>query len=182
MTPRKGRTRVRRRGAVLRALAVAAAVVPFAAGASAPQERTWNGKHNIEAIRLEDVADEDRPPGVGGTKQGADARADEGEKPDDERREAVEFGAALSRLWDSIPAYSPVNAQSRLTSGFGWRAGPLSGRREFHGGVDLAAAQDASDQAVGAAGPTRGEAAGRALEGGAAGRACLLYTSPSPRD
>jgi murein DD-endopeptidase MepM/ murein hydrolase activator NlpD len=48
------------------------------------------------------------------------------------------FADELRRLWGAIPAYSPVGGRSWLTSGFGWRPSPFTGRREFHGGIDLA--------------------------------------------
>lgn len=56
------------------------------------------------------------------------------------RRETLEFTEKkVEKLVDkfsSIPSISPVR-NPRVTSGFGYRIHPISGRREFHKGIDL---------------------------------------------
>lgn len=42
------------------------------------------------------------------------------------------------RYWDSLPAIAPVDGEHWISSGFGWRRSPFSGKREFHSGIDLA--------------------------------------------
>jgi murein DD-endopeptidase MepM/ murein hydrolase activator NlpD len=93
---------------------------------------------NLETVSVDEVAPEERgqraddpaplpaqlPPALG-PEAGA-------------RGEAGELAEELRRMWRTIPEYSPVNGTSWLTSGFGWRASPFTGRREFHGGIDLA--------------------------------------------
>lgn len=93
------------------------------------------GFGDLEAVPLEEVAPSDRgaaaPTGAPGESVGAL-----------EVRDGIAaLAEALGGLWQSIPTYSPVGDSSRLTSGFGWRRSPLTGRREFHGGIDLAAAR-----------------------------------------
>jgi murein DD-endopeptidase MepM/ murein hydrolase activator NlpD len=100
----------------------------------------------VENVRPEEVADEDR-----------DARADAeasltprgplrpGAATDPSANDQlVGLAEELRRAWQAIPQYSPVNAESRLTSGFGWRRSPVDRRREFHGGIDLAAPRGTS--------------------------------------
>ncbi len=45
---------------------------------------------------------------------------------------------ALRRSWDRTPAISPVDGEHWISSGFGWRRSPFTGRREFHNGLDMA--------------------------------------------
>ncbi len=45
---------------------------------------------------------------------------------------------ALRRTWDRTPAISPVDGEHWISSGFGWRRSPFTGRREFHNGLDMA--------------------------------------------
>jgi murein DD-endopeptidase MepM/ murein hydrolase activator NlpD len=43
-----------------------------------------------------------------------------------------------ARAWDNTPSITPVALPNpRVTSGFGWRKDPITGRREFHAGVDI---------------------------------------------
>jgi murein DD-endopeptidase MepM/ murein hydrolase activator NlpD len=42
------------------------------------------------------------------------------------------------RLWDAIPSLTPVDGEHWVSSPFGWRRSPFSGKREFHSGVDFA--------------------------------------------
>ena len=55
---------------------------------------------------------------------------------------------------------SPLPSGARMTSPFGWRIHPITGRREFHKGVDLAAR-------IGT--PVRAAAAGRVIFAGRLG-------------
>lgn len=40
------------------------------------------------------------------------------------------------------PDIYPVNKESRLTSGYGYREDPFTGKRAFHGGIDLAVSEN----------------------------------------
>jgi len=40
--------------------------------------------------------------------------------------------------WDSVPAITPVNGEHWISSSFGWRKSPFTGKREFHAGIDMA--------------------------------------------
>lgn len=40
--------------------------------------------------------------------------------------------------WDAIPGVSPVDGEHWVSSGFGWRTSPFTGKREFHNGLDMA--------------------------------------------
>ncbi|MBI5014730.1 MAG: M23 family metallopeptidase [Deltaproteobacteria bacterium] len=115
-------------GFALAALVVAVHVSP----------NTARGVGNLEAVHLDEVAPDER-------EQRADDRAPAGgalppelTTEDGGRRDLGELAEELRQMWRTIPAYSPVNGTSWLTSGFGWRASPFTGRREFHGGIDLA--------------------------------------------
>lgn len=45
------------------------------------------------------------------------------------------------RHWDAIPSLTPVDGEHWVSSAFGWRQSPFTGKREFHSGVDLAGAR-----------------------------------------
>lgn len=94
---------------------------------------------DFEEVSLDEVAPEERGQRADGPAPDPVALPREPTAPAlPGRGEAAALGEALRDLWRRIPAYSPVNGTSRLTSGFGWRASPFTGRREFHGGIDLA--------------------------------------------
>jgi murein DD-endopeptidase MepM/ murein hydrolase activator NlpD len=42
------------------------------------------------------------------------------------------------RQWDSIPAISPPDGEHWISSSFGWRRSPFTGKRQFHNGIDMA--------------------------------------------
>lgn len=70
-------------------------------------------------------------------------------------------------MMESIPSGWPVRA-SRINSGFGWRKHPLSGKKQFHGGIDFKAARGTpvyatADGLVEAAGATEGRGFGKVL-------------------
>jgi murein DD-endopeptidase MepM/ murein hydrolase activator NlpD len=39
---------------------------------------------------------------------------------------------------ETLPDIYPVSSEARLTSGYGYRTDPFTGKRAFHGGIDLA--------------------------------------------
>lgn len=47
----------------------------------------------------------------------------------------------LSRhqLLNTVPLHSPIDGKAKVTSPYGWRLHPITGRRTFHRGVDLSA-------------------------------------------
>ncbi|GAB4247813.1 M23 family metallopeptidase [Deferrisoma sp.] len=63
---------------------------------------------------------------------------------DDVRSLATDLGdlaravEAQKRSWDAIPAITPVDGEHWISSGFGWRRSPFTGKREFHNGIDMA--------------------------------------------
>ena len=40
--------------------------------------------------------------------------------------------------WDAVPTITPVDGDHWVSSAFGWRASPFTGKREFHNGLDMA--------------------------------------------
>lgn len=50
--------------------------------------------------------------------------------------ESLASGEAMAA--EFYPDIYPVNKESRLTSGYGYRKDPFTGKRAFHGGIDLA--------------------------------------------
>jgi murein DD-endopeptidase MepM/ murein hydrolase activator NlpD len=42
------------------------------------------------------------------------------------------------KQWDSIPAISPVDGEHWISSSFGWRRSPFTGKRQFHNAIDMA--------------------------------------------
>lgn len=50
--------------------------------------------------------------------------------------ESLASGEAIAA--EFYPDIYPVNKESRLTSGYGYRKDPFTGKRAFHGGIDLA--------------------------------------------
>ena len=50
--------------------------------------------------------------------------------------ESLATGEAMAA--EFYPDIYPVNKESRLTSGYGYRKDPFTGKRAFHGGIDLA--------------------------------------------
>lgn len=130
------------------ALLIASASPPSgwaAARGKARRASTPQPSASVETVRPEEVAPEDRKAradGRGSLPPLGPAPAPPGEPS--AKDELAELAEGLRNAWQSIPQYSPVNASSRLTSGFGWRPSPLNRRREFHGGIDLAAPRGTS--------------------------------------
>lgn len=121
---------------VRRWLASLAAVL---SAASAAAGSGAEGFGNLEAVGLDEVAPEDRAVAPRDTPVPPILLS-----PGPSRPGVGDLAEMVRGLWNAIPAYSPVNGSSRLTSDFGWRRSPFTGRREFHGGIDLAAARGTS--------------------------------------
>lgn len=119
-----------------RLLAPLAAILCAAAAAAGTGPEDFG---NLEAVRLDEVAPEDRSAAPRDTPAPPILLP-----PGPSRPGASDLAEMVRGLWDKIPAYSPVNGSSRLASDFGWRRSPFTGRREFHGGIDLAAARGTS--------------------------------------
>jgi murein DD-endopeptidase MepM/ murein hydrolase activator NlpD len=51
---------------------------------------------------------------------------------------------------ESLPDMYPLNSEGRLTSGYGYRIDPFTGKRAFHGGIDLAVAENTEVVSCGA--------------------------------
>jgi murein DD-endopeptidase MepM/ murein hydrolase activator NlpD len=51
---------------------------------------------------------------------------------------------------ESLPDIYPVSSEARLTSGYGYRKDPFTGKRAFHGGIDLAAPENTAVVSCGA--------------------------------
>lgn len=43
---------------------------------------------------------------------------------------------------EAFPDIYPVSSEARLTSGYGYRSDPFTGKRAFHGGIDLAVSEN----------------------------------------
>lgn len=128
--------------AAVAAVLLSGASAAGAGSRAAVQSERGGRAASLEAVSPEDVAPEDRDSRADAVAKPARGPADPKGGHRSARGEALaSLGQELRRLWRSIPAYSPVNGTSRLTSGFGWRAGPFGGKREFHGGIDLAGAR-----------------------------------------
>lgn len=103
---------------------------------AAPREP--GGRGSLGEVALEAVAPADRsaesgdgepaPEGIG-TAAGtlADDLADLARRVQEQKRH-----------WDAIPAISPVADDHWISSAFGWRRSPFTGKREFHSGIDMA--------------------------------------------
>lgn len=100
---------------------------------------TEGGQGSLEDVDLEAVSPKDRA-----TEAAAPARA-----PAMGLAEAAKaLGADLEDLarrvgerkqaWDSVPTISPVDGEHWISSAFGWRRSPFTGKREFHSGTDMA--------------------------------------------
>lgn len=97
------------------------------------------GKGNLEDVTIGAVAPSDRIPSL---LLGMPVNRD------DVKLEAVQLLADLRELselaqerrkeWDAIPAISPVDGEYWISSSFGWRKSPFTGKREFHAGMDMA--------------------------------------------
>lgn len=51
---------------------------------------------------------------------------------------------------ESFPDIYPVSSEARLTSGYGYRKDPFTGKRAFHGGIDLAVPENTQVVSCGA--------------------------------
>ncbi|RLK51130.1 peptidase M23-like protein [Alkalispirillum mobile] len=64
-------------------------------------------------------------------------------EPEQERSQRLDVASqtALERalMLQQLPSGHPVDGDSRLTSGYGWRKHPVTGERSFHGAADYAA-------------------------------------------
>ncbi len=89
------------------------------------------GQGSLGEVDLSAVAPEDR------TAPNLGAAGDVGALADEFESLAARV-QALRRSWDRTPAISPVDGEHWISSGFGWRRSPFTGRREFHNGLDMA--------------------------------------------
>lgn len=104
-----------------------------------PDSPVGGGKGSLGEVDLETVAPEDR---------GAEAEAADGPQEDDlgllargvahDLSQLARFVRERKKYWDAVPAIVPVEGEHWVSSGFGWRASPFTGDREFHSGIDLA--------------------------------------------
>jgi len=111
------------------------------AGESQGQSSPTGGQGSLGDVDLDAVAPADR------TAQ-ADEGAQEGSSPAglapqvealaDDLTDLARAVEAQKRSWDAIPAITPVAGEHWISSGFGWRRSPFTGKREFHNGVDMA--------------------------------------------
>lgn len=118
-------------------------------GSSTPDEAENNtenesdsasgGKGNIGNVTLGSVSPSDRT--------GSSRRLAAGESVDDalEVKQLLEDFKDLSALvqnrkkeWDAVPAITPISGDHWISSSFGWRKSPFTGKREFHAGIDMA--------------------------------------------
>jgi murein DD-endopeptidase MepM/ murein hydrolase activator NlpD len=97
------------------------------------------GKGSLGDIDLDSVAPSDR---VADAEQVA--RAGEVSIGPEARSLIADLSELASRVrerkkrWDSIPAISPVDGEHWISSSFGWRRSPFTGKRQFHNGIDMA--------------------------------------------
>ncbi len=100
------------------------------------------GKGSLGDVDLRSVAPADRT--TEAEAPGADALpsplglGDAARSLADDLEDLARLVEARRRSWDAIPAISPVDGEHWISSGFGWRRSPFTGKREFHNGVDMA--------------------------------------------
>ncbi|MEW6489935.1 MAG: M23 family metallopeptidase [Thermodesulfobacteriota bacterium] len=108
--------------------------------AEAP-ERAEGGQGSLGDVDLEAVSPEDLA-GAGAAEGALEASLGLAA-----RSLALDLADLSTRLherkrhWDAIPALAPVEGEHWVSSAFGWRKSPFTGKREFHSGVDLAGAR-----------------------------------------
>lgn len=101
------------------------------------QEEAGGGKGSLGEVDLSTVAPADR------TAQAEEDVIAPG-LAEEVRSVAQDLGAlaraveAQRRAWDAVPAITPVDGEHWISSGFGWRRSPFTGKREFHNGIDIA--------------------------------------------
>lgn len=97
------------------------------------------GKGSLGDVDLSTVAPADRgveadPP----AKDDADGFGATARAVADDLADLARRVRERKKYWDALPAISPVDGEHWVSSGFGWRRSPFTGRREFHSGIDLA--------------------------------------------
>lgn len=109
-----------------------------------PQEAATesDGKGSLGEVPLDSVAPEDRR---------AEFEAADESTPGGVSHEARSLAEEIFELalkverqkqrWDSVPSITPVEGDHLITSGFGWRRSPFTGKSEFHNGFDIASSR-----------------------------------------
>lgn len=99
------------------------------------------GKGSLGEVDLEAVAPADR---MAQADEAAEGDTTPPGLADEVRMLAEDLGGlaraveAQRRAWDAVPAITPVDGEHWISSGFGWRRSPFTGKREFHNGIDIA--------------------------------------------
>ena len=137
---REGLARVRTEEAKIRSWlgleGVEETVSPADAETSAREE---GGKGSLGEEGLESVAPRARgTEAEGSEEQGAASIVDESRSLAEDLADLAVYVEKQKEGWDAIPAASPVDGEHWISSAFGWRESPFTGKREFHSGIDMA--------------------------------------------